>query len=405
MDYDGRQLRVLVVHGRYRSEQQSGENEVVDDEVRLLGEYGCHVDYVELRSDDIEHWPAWKRATLPGRVVWSRAGQAVVHRAIERSRPDVVHIHNTFPLFSPAVFRTAHRSGAGVVHTLHNFRPLCPAGTFLRDQKPCEECFGRFPLPSIKYGCYRDSRLATVPVAVMDGLHDRLRTWHRYIDRIIVVSAYEREKYIDAGWPASKIKVKYNTVRDQDLPPRRTGRHFLSLSRLTPEKGVDVLLEGWHRAFPSGSPPLLLTGGVEESGAELRAKYGHLPGLTFLGQVERSQVYESLVTASALIVPSRCYEGFPRVVAEAYAVGVPVVASRVGSLVELIVEDETGLQVQVDDPDDMARALRRLADSEELCVRLGHGARDRYERLYSPEVTMRELVGIYRDAIAARRHT
>lgn len=396
------QLRVLLIHGRYRSAQPSGENEVVDDEVRLLREYGADVDHVELQSDEIEQWPAWKRATLPARVVWSRAGQRVVQEAIDRSRPDVIHIHNTFPLFSPAVFRTAYRSGAGVVHTLHNFRPLCPAGTFLRDGKACEECFGRLPFPSIKYGCYRDSRLATVPVAVMDGLHGRLRTWHRFIDRIIVVSTYERDKYITAGWPASKIVVKYNTVHDQDLPPRRPGDHFLSMSRIVPEKGVDVLLEGWRRAFPDGSPSLWLSAAGESAG-ELQAEYGHLPGITFLGQVTRSALYESLTTARAVVVPSRCYEGFPRVVAEAYAAGVPIVASRVGSLTELVVENETGLQVRVGDPDDMARALRQLADSEELCERLGRGARARYERMYSPVVTMSELFGIYRDAITARR--
>lgn len=401
-DLDPGDLHVLVVHGRYRSAGPSGENEVVDDETKLLRESGCRVDQLELQSDDISAWPGWKKATLPGRVVWSPSGQRALAQALDRLRPDIVHIHNTFPLFSPAVFWTAHRRGVAVVHTLHNFRPFCPAGTFLRDGKACEECFGRLPLPAVRYGCYRDSRVATLPVATMIGLHGSLRTWQRNVDRFIVVSQYERSKYILAGWPQERIRVKYNTVYEPALPTRHEdgGGAFLCMSRIVPEKGTDVLLEGWRRAFPDGAPPLRLTASGD-SAAELRERYGHLPGVTFLGHVERSVLLDELVNARAVIVPSRCYEGFPRVVAEAYAAGVPVIASRVGSLTELVEEGVTGLQVEAGDPDDMARALRALASSEELRVRLGAGARTRFERLYSAEVTMRGLVGVYREAMTS----
>ena len=162
-----------------------------------------------------------------------------------------------------------------------------------------------------------------------------------------------------------------------------------------------MLLEGWRRAFPDGGPPLHLTASGE-SAAELQAKYGSLPGITFLGHVDRSVLLDEVTRSKAIIVPSRCYEGFPRVVVEAYAAGVPVVASRVGSLTELIEDGVTGLQVEMGDPDDMARALRQLADSDELCERLSVGARARYENLYSPQKTMGELFTIYREALAER---
>jgi glycosyltransferase involved in cell wall biosynthesis len=397
-DADGHGLRVLVVHGRYRSAQPSGENEVVDDEVRLLRDHGCKVEQLELQSDDVAGWPLWKKAHLPLRVVWSREGQHLLERALERWKPDVVHIHNTFPLFSPAVFRTARRGNAGVVHTLHNFRPFCPGGAFLREGRACEDCFGRFPLPGIRHGCYRESRLATVPVAVMDGLHGWLGTWQKNVDRLIVVSGYERDKYIAGGWPAAKIKIKYNTVFEKDLPPRQPGRHFMSMSRIVPEKGVDVVLEGFRRAFPDGNPPLWLSAGGDSAG-ELQAQYEGEPGIRFMGHVSRAELYDALSSALAVVVPSRCYEGFPRVVVEAYAAGVPVIASRVGSLTELVEEGVTGLQVRMGDPDDMARALKQVADSPELAQRMGAGARARYERMYSPEVTMAELFRIYREAI------
>jgi glycosyltransferase involved in cell wall biosynthesis len=398
-------LRILVLHGRYRSLGPSGENEVVDDEIKLLREHGCHVDQVELESDEIATWPVWKKATLPARVVWSRAGQRVVREAIERHRPDVLHVHNTFPLFSPAAFHAARATGVPIVHTLHNFRPFCPAATFLRDGQPCEDCFGRaFPWPAIKHACYRDSRLATIPVATMDGLHQRIRTWQRCVDRFIVVSNYERDKYIAGGWPAEKIKVKFNTVWEGASLPRRPGPGFLCMSRLSPEKGVEVLLEGWRRAFPDGDPPVTLTASGPLSD-ELQAKYGGLRGVTFLGHVEREVLLDELSRARAVVVPSRCYEGFPRVVVEAYSSSVPLIASSVGSLSELVEEGVTGLQVRMGDPDDMARALKTLAASDELVARLGKGARERFERLYSPEVTMGQLLDIYREAIDERRAT
>jgi glycosyltransferase involved in cell wall biosynthesis len=399
---DGSDLRVLVLHGRYRSAGPSGENEVVDDEVLLLREYGCNVRQLELQSDDIAGWSKVKKATLPGRVVWSRAGQKALRDAIADYRPDVVHIHNTFPQFSPAIFWTARRSGVGIVHTLHNFRPLCPAATFLREGKACETCLGHVPFAAVRHACYRDSRLATLPLATMSAVHDRLGTWQRCVDRFITLSEFERAKYVEAGWPAEKFRMKFNTVWEPAVPERLPGNAFLCMSRLVPEKGVDVLLEGWKRAFPDGNPPLHLTASGD-SGAELMERYGRLPGVTFLGHVSRDELMAELSAARAVVVPSRCYEGFPRVIVEAYAARVPIVASRVGSLVELVRDGETGLHVEMGDPDDMARALRRLADDPESAVRMGEEARETYERLYSPESTMAGLLDIYREAVACAR--
>ncbi len=390
--------RVLVVHSRYRSSVPSGENEVVDDELRLLAEHGCEVSSCELQSDEIASWPARRKALLPARVVWGRAGPRVLQHAIERFRPDVVHVHNTFPLFSPVAFRTARASGAGVVHTLHNFRPLCPAATFLRDGAPCELCLGTTQLHAIKHACYRDSRLATAPLAVMGSLHGALGTWQRSIDRFILLCDYERQKYVQAGWPAERMRIKFNTVYEGDLPPRRFGGAFLCMSRIVPEKGVDVLLEGYRRAFGDGGGPELRLTASGDMLEQLRAEYGDVPGITFLGHVSRERLYRELSSARAVVVPSRCYEGFPRVVVEAYAAGVPVIASNSGSLAELVDDGQTGLLVTTGDADAMAGALLRLAGSDGLAEQLGLNSRRVFEQRYSPGVTTRELVRIYGEA-------
>jgi glycosyltransferase involved in cell wall biosynthesis len=133
-------VRVLLVHNRYRSAQPSGENAVVDAEAALLAEHGCIVERLEADSDDIEGWSGIRKATLPVRVVWSRDATREIRDAIARFEPDVVHVHNTFPLLSPAAVRAAKAAGAPVVLTFHNFRPLCAAGAFIREGRVCEDC-------------------------------------------------------------------------------------------------------------------------------------------------------------------------------------------------------------------------------------------------------------------------
>ncbi|MBI4172881.1 MAG: glycosyltransferase, partial [Actinobacteria bacterium] len=175
-------MRVLVVHNRYRRAQPSGENVVVEEEAELLAASGCTVERLEVGSDEIATWSPARRALLPARVVWSREGRRLAREAIESFEPDVVHVHNTFPLLSPAVLRAAHASPAAVVQTLHNFRPLCADASFLRNGRVCESCLGRSPLPGVIHGCYRESVLKTLPVAAMIATHRGLGTWRRCVD-------------------------------------------------------------------------------------------------------------------------------------------------------------------------------------------------------------------------------
>ncbi len=387
-------MRVLVVHNRYRSAQPSGENAVVEEETALLRRAGAVVELLTVESDDIAHWPAAKRLTLPARVVWSREGARTVRRAIAGFRPDVVHAHNTFPLLSPAALRAAHSSGVRVVQTLHNFRPLCPAATFLRDGRVCEDCLGRVPVPAVVHGCYRSSRVATLPIAVKDAVHSAIGTWSNAVDTYITPSEFARSRYVKAGWPAERIVVKYNTAPDPGPPRPPYDGGFLCLSRLYPEKGVDVLLDAWAQAFPDGGQRLRIVGSGDLE-AEIRSCAAGLPGVELTGQVPRERGLEILAGARALVVPSRWYEVFPRIVAEAYSLGVPVIASRIGSLGEIVTDGETGLHAEAGDAADLARALRALAGDRELAEQLGAGARREYERSLSPRATTGRLLEIY----------
>jgi glycosyltransferase involved in cell wall biosynthesis len=390
-------MRVLIAHNRYRSAQPSGENVVVDDEARLLAEHGCEVELVQTRSDEIADWPANKKALLPVRTVWSREGRKLVADAVERFRPDVVHVHNTFPLLSPAALRTARASGAAVVAPMHNFRPLCAAATFARDGKVCTSCLGRGPLPAVVHGCYRDSRLATVPLAASIAAHRLAGTWRNSVDRYIFPSAFARSLYVQAGWSPDRLVVKPNTAPEPGFGRTGPGRGFVALSRFSREKGLDTLLDAWRTAAIDEPLTLIGSGDLDR---DLRARAAGLANVEFAGQLSHADALARLAGARALVVPSRWFEVFPRTIVEAYALGVPVVASRLGSLVDIVEHDVTGLHFEPDSPDELAASLRRLANADALTEELGKEARRRYENELAAGPTTRRLLAIYGEALA-----
>jgi glycosyltransferase involved in cell wall biosynthesis len=388
---------VLLLHNRYRSAYPSGENAVVTDEARFLEEAGCAVRLLETRSDDIAGWPLPRRACVPLGVVWSRRGYRLAAAAIRDFRPDVVHVHNTFPLLSPAVLWAARRSGAAVVQTLHNFRLLCPAGSLFHDGRVCERCLGRSQLPALVHGCYRGSRAATAPLALENELHRLAGTWLRCVDVFVAPSRFARGKYVEAGWPEARIVVKPNTAPDVRAHAAAWHGSFAYVGRLGPEKGTDLLFDAWRTAFPDGGPGLRVVGA---RAADAGAVAAGLRGVEFHGNVDRMRAVSLVAGARALIVPSRLYEVFPRVIVEAYALGVPVVATRVGPLPEIVEHGRTGLVVDPAGPDELAGLLLALAVSDDVARELGRGARAAYERTYSPERTTAQLLAIYERAAA-----
>ena len=390
-------MRVLIAHNRYRSSHPSGENAVVDDEARLLAEHGCDVELLQTSSDEIAAWPAYKKALLPARTVWSREGHRLVADAIERFRPDVVHVHNTFPLLSPAALRAARASGAAVVATIHNFRPLCAAATFVREGKVCTSCLDRGLLAAVARGCYRDSRLATVPLAASITVHRVAGTWRDSVDRYVFPSSFARSLYVRAGWSADRLVVKPNTVDDPGFTRTGAGRGFVALSRFSHEKGLDTLLDAWRSAAIDEPLTLIGAGALED---ELRVRARGLDNVAFAGRLSPREAMARLAGARALVVPSRWFEVFPRTIVEAYSLGVPVVASRIGSLAEVVEDRATGLLVEPDAPDQLGAALRALAGSVALTARLGHEARRRFEADLAPAPTTRRLLEIYEAAIA-----
>jgi glycosyltransferase involved in cell wall biosynthesis len=382
-----RPLRVLMVHNAYL--QRGGEDGVVAAEVDLLRQHGHHV--IEFKRDNKEI-AGMSAPSLAAQTVWSRGTRADVSRLIRSDCPDVVHVHNTFPLVSPSLYWACAELNVPVVQTLHNFRLVCPQAMFLREGKVCESCLGRTPWPAVVHACYRSSRAQTSVLVGMLAVHKALHTFDRKVSRYIALSEFSREKFIEAGLRSDRIVVKPNFVENERHSESGVRRGFLFVGRLSPEKGIEVLGEAWR----TRSEMSLRVAGTGDLGAALGAQ----EDVVMLGNLSSEQVKDEMKVALALVLPSICFENFPLVLVEAFASGLPVIASRIGALAELVEHGVTGLLFTPGDATDLAQKLRWAHAHPNEMAAMGRNARAVYQRRYTPEINLSQLTAIYRSAIA-----
>ncbi|MEU3748046.1 MULTISPECIES: glycosyltransferase [Streptomyces] len=393
-------MHVLVVHNRYSSAQPSGENRVVDEEVGLLRAAGHRVDVFERRSDDIAARSLLGKAAVPLLVPWNPAVRTELTARLRAERPDVVHVHNVFPLLSPAVLAACADAGVPVVATLHNYTQVCPPGTLHRDGRPCTECVGSATsLPAVRHGCYRNSRLATVPLAV--SLSVNRRRWWSGVERFFCISAAQRDVLVRSGMPPERLAVKHNFVPEPGIARAGAGEHLLFLGRLAETKGVRLLMAAWDAVAADGGVgvPLVIAGaGPLES--EVSAWAADRDDVRYVGLYDPDRCRRAVARSVAVVAPSMSLETFGLVVAEAMAAGVPAVAAAHGAFVELVDDGVTGLLHAPGDAASLAARLRRIATDPALNREMGQAARRRYERDFSPAVGLERLVEEYHAAIA-----
>lgn len=379
-------MRVLIVHNAYQL--RGGEDSVVEAESALLSQSGQAVELWTRHNDDVNEM---SRLALAAETMWSMPSWRELRRRVAAFRPDVIHVHNTLPLISPSVFWAADSCGVPVVQTLHNFRLMCPQATFLREERVCEDCLGRaVPWPGIRHGCYRGSTLQTAAVAGAVSLHRALGTWRSKVTRYIALNNFCKSKFVEGGLPAARIDVKPNFV-DRAAEPVWEGRQGgLYVGRLSVEKGVQTLLQAMRLHPQHGIT--VIGGGPLEAGVQ------EVAGAAWLGQQPLDEVFRRLASSAFLVLPSACYEGFPRTLVEAFACGVPVIASRHGSLQELVDEGRTGLLFDPAQPQELAERIRWAQAHPERMLEMGRAARRVYLERYTPQQNAKELLAIYERA-------
>lgn len=379
-------MRILFVHNAYQ--HKGGEDTVLEAEIALLAGRGHVVGCFIRHNDDISRM---SRAGVAIRTFWSNPAAKDFEAQLRSFKPDVVHVHNTFPLISPAIYWVADRLGVPVVQTLHNFRLLCPQAMFLREGKVCEDCLGNLPWRGALRGCYRESRLQSTVLASMLGVHRGLGTWQNKVTRYVALNEFCRNKFVEGGLPAERIVVKPNFV-DFSPPIAVDRRDFLFVGRLSAEKGIDTLV---------AAAGMVESGSVQVAGTGPKAGLLNAsPNIRALGALSGERVRETMAGALAMVLPSICNESFPRTLVEAFGCGLPVIASRIGALADLVEHRKTGLLFEPGDPASLADAMRwALAHPEEMAA-MGKAARAHYEANFTADRNYQQLLAIYREAIA-----
>ncbi|WP_231623751.1 glycosyltransferase family 4 protein [Thermus aquaticus] len=363
----------------------------------LLRDKGHTVVPLTFHNKQLEDVPLLWRAAV---TLWNREAYARVREAIRLHRPDTLHVHNTFPLASPAVIHVAKAERVPVVMTLHNYRLLCVNALFFRRGRVCEDCLGRIPWRGVLHGCYRDSRPASAVVAAMLSLHRALGTWNM-VDRFIALTEFARQKFIEGGFPPEKISVKPNFVHPDPGPGEGRGGYALFVGRLSPEKGLGTLLMAWERL--GGKVPLRIVGDGPLA-PEVQEAQKQIPGVEWLGRKAPEEVYALMGEAAFLVFPSEWYETFGRVAIEAFAKGTPVLAAHIGAVGEVTEDGRTGLHFRPGDPEDLAAKVEWLLAHPNELARMRKEARAEYEAKYTAEQNYAQLMAIYHEVLSKRRY-
>lgn len=398
-------LRIMVVHNYYGSSAPSGENNAVDTEIGMLRRAGHTVHTFTRMSDDIRD-RGWRGLMHGGLAFpWNPFEVFRFRRMLKKIVPDVVHVHNTFPLISPGIFWAIGDHSAAVV-TLHNYRVFCASGMLLRDGAVCTQCLDRASvMPAIKYKCYRGSRVATLPVAQSIALHRAIGTWRMKVDAMIALTEFQRSRLIAAGLPASRLHLKTNFFSGTPAVVPWSTREDVAVfvGRLSAEKGIEYLVRAWLE-MGAAAPPLRLVGGgpLEAELKKLVRSHG-AHNIEFLGVVPPDSAIREVSMARLLIVPSICFEVFPVVLQEAFAVGTPCAVSNLGSFPTIVQDGTNGLIFEERSSTAIAQLIARVWSDQDLLARLSAGARASYEEKYTEAMNLRRLTDIYRDAMR-RRH-
>lgn len=393
-------MRVLVVHNHYRTDAPSGERSVVEQESAGLRGLGHDVELFERFNDDIGEGGPLRNLGVAAGSLWGISSQRSLRDHLERFRPDVVHVHNLFPLISPTALRTCSRAGVPVVATIHNYKLLCARGDFFRGDSPCFGCAEGNPSAALKFGCYHDSRAQTA--SVVAGMVVHRSTWRRQVSAYIFISEAQRRRMEALQLPPERTFVKLNFVPGGLTPASAIDDQITYVGRLEHAKGIQVVMAAWEqfrRTAPDSTLRLAVVGGGP-LGGEVAAWASTQPSVDFYGLLTRDEAMGILARSRCAIIPSVWYETFGLVAAEAMALGVAPVAAGRGSFPEFVEHGRSGVLF---DPTDAGALARILEDADRFPNRfreLGVRARRAYLDRFGPERNIGELLEIYRFAIA-----
>ncbi len=389
-------MNVLLAHAYYQ--ERGGEDAVFERERDLLSSHGIEVHSLVRYNRDLG---GLGRLAQLRRTWWNADVYAEAQAMIRAHDIDVLHVTNITPGLSPSIYHAAADAGVPIVQSVHNYRPTgCLNGLFLAGGQVCERCSGKcVSWPGMIRGCYRGSRLTSSVMAATRTAHSLWKSPQSLIARWIALTNFAREKLIAGGLPAERVVVKPNFLPITPAVGPGDGGYALFVGRLSAEKGVQTLIQGWQRC--PDAPRLMVAGdGPERTALEQQAMGDDR--IEFVGALPAAQVLDYMSRAAFLVIPSEWYEVFPLTILEAQAVGTPIVASNIGNLPDLVTDGETGWLFAPGDPEGLAKTVQQVLQDRPRWPDFRRAARRRFEEIGTAAQNFELLVAIYEQVVAAR---
>jgi glycosyltransferase involved in cell wall biosynthesis len=382
-------MKILQVNNQHRV--IGGSDIVAANTVELLREKGHAV--CALTYDSRHLGPGVKgrlRAFAYG--FYSPHGCRTLTTAIRTLRPDLVHVHEIYPFFSPWALRACRRAGVPVVMTCHDYRLTCPIAFHQRKGGVCEMCLGGREYWCALNNC-RDNLGESAAYFLRNLVARKFKLFLDNVTLFIALSKFAKRRFIDAGIPAARIEVIPNMVAVPESPKDPAVAEYLAyVGRISPEKGIGTLLAAARKT----ALPVHLAGGYA---AADEVQVETAPNVRFLGLLTRAEVNDFYLKARVLVLPSECFEGFPLVLAEAMSHGLPVIASRIGGLSDIVEDEVTGLLFEPGNADDLAQKMDYLWKRPDLCRQLGQAGRAKIVRENHKDIHFYRLTSAYQKAI------
>lgn len=385
-------MKVLVVHNEYLV--KGGEDTVFKNETEALKNKGIDITYLVKNNEKIGFI---KKVLLFFTSVFSFGSFIDMIRTINNDKPDVIHVHNFFPKLSPSIFWAASVKKIPVVMTLHNYRIICPSATFFVGDDINVKSITDGPWWTLTKRVYKDSLFGTMSLCLMISVNKQINTWGR-VSKFICLTNFSKEVFVKFGLSSRQISIKPNLYhieksdinKDSDFNIDLPERFVLFVGRLTKDKGIDIILDSLRE-----NNYLTVVVGEGPFAHNLKDR----DNLLFLGKCSSSLVAYLMMRATALLVPSLWFEGLPMVIVEAYANRLPVIASDIGSLSEIVIDDVTGIHLKVGDVESLSISINKICSDLSYRMRLSEGAYSYFSDNFEEDKNIEMLVSIYKEVI------
>jgi len=396
-------MKILFCHNFYQ--QAGGEDIAVANEMAMLKQHGHEVEMFSVSNNVIKTF--WHKLLVSFHLTYSNKYKSKLKNVIADFNPDIVHVHNFFPLLTPSIFDACVEMNVPAVHTLHNYRLICPSATLFVNGSCNEESIEKTAYAMVKYKAYQNSFIGTFLLARAIEKYKKNQLWLKKVDKFIAPSQSVKNTYIKAGFLSEKITVKPNFIQPKPIIPislqqdreqdKTTNEEYaIFLGRLVEEKGIRMLLNSWRETDPElriyGRGPL-----------EQLCKDAQRSNIRYYGEVTREEALQALKQAKFLVMPTQWHEPFGLVVIEALSLGVPVIVSRMGALPEIISHGYNGLIFEYDDIGDFYRQIDQMKSYSKL-TEMKKNALNSFNKQYTASMNYPLLIDIYNKCLLERKN-